>query len=132
MMPIVNIDTLAEMAIVECAGRFVRNDAAFRLRDAVTSQTTARVVVLDLTQMNAIGGGGLGTLLLLQRWAQDHDIRFQLFNPSGPVLDKLNHVDFEIATLEHKRDLSWFDNQTAINRASSRVCDDSSKNVMNR
>ena len=99
-MPIVNINTLGEMAIVECAGRFVRNDAVFKLRDAVTSQTNARVVVLDLTEMEAIGGGGLGTLLLLQRWAQDHDIRFQLFNPSGPVLDKLKHVDFEIATLK--------------------------------
>jgi anti-anti-sigma regulatory factor len=72
----------------------------FKLPDAVTSQTNARVVVLDLTEMEAIGGGGLGTLLLLQRWAQDHDIRFQLFNPSGSVLDKLKHGGFEIATLK--------------------------------
>src|ERR1700691_4131434 len=102
MMPSVRIENLGEMAIVACAGRFVRNEAAFKLRDAVRSQTNARVVVLDLTEMEAIGGGGLGTLLLLQRWAQDHDIRFQLFNPSGSVLDKLKHVDFEIATLEDK------------------------------
>jgi anti-anti-sigma regulatory factor len=96
MMPSVRIDNLGETAIVECAGRFVRNEAAFRLRDAVTSQSNARVVVLDLTDMHAIGGGGLGTLVLLQKWAQDHDIRFKLLNPSGPVLDKLMHVDFEI------------------------------------
>jgi anti-anti-sigma regulatory factor len=96
MMPSVHIDKLGEMTIVECAGRFVRNDAVFKLRDAVKSQANARVVVLDLTEMQAIGGGGLGMLLLLQRWAQDHDIRFKLFNPSGPVLDKLKHVDFEI------------------------------------
>jgi anti-anti-sigma regulatory factor len=96
MMPSVHIDNVGGMAIVECAGRFVRNDAAFKLRDAVKSQANARVVVLDLTEMQAIGGGGLGTLLLLQKWAQDNDIRFKLFNPSGPVLDKLKHVDFEI------------------------------------
>jgi anti-anti-sigma regulatory factor len=102
IMPSVHINTLGELAIVECAGRFVRNDAAFKLRDAVRSQTNARVVVLDLTEMQAIGGGGLGTLLLLQRWAVDHNIRFKLFNPSGRVLDKLKHVDFEIATLEQK------------------------------
>jgi anti-anti-sigma regulatory factor len=96
MMPSVRIDNLGEIAIVECAGRFVRNNAAFKLRDAVTSQTDAHVVVLDLTEMHAIGGGGLGMLLLLQRWAQDHGIQFKLFNPSGPVLDKLKHVDFEI------------------------------------
>jgi anti-anti-sigma regulatory factor len=95
-MPSVHIDHRGETAIVECAGRFVRNEAAFQLRDAVTSQTNARVVVLDLTEMHAIGGGGLGTLVLLQKWAQDHNIRFQLLNPSGDVLDKLKHVDFEI------------------------------------
>ena len=101
-MPSVRIDNRGEMAIIECAGRFVRNDAAFKLRDAVTSQTDARVVILDLTEMHAIGGGALGTLLLLQRWAQNHDIRFKLFNPSGLVLDKLKHADLEIATLEQK------------------------------
>src|ERR1700688_275596 len=95
-MPSVYIDSLGEMAIVECAGRFVRTAAALKLRDAVKSQANARVVVLDLTEMQAIGGGGLGMLLLLQRWAQDHDIRFKLFNHSGPALDKLKHVDFEI------------------------------------
>jgi anti-anti-sigma regulatory factor len=99
-MPSVRVDNLGEMAIIECAGRFVRNEAAFQLRNAVTSQTDARVVVLDLTEMHAIGGGGIGTLVFLQGWAKDHNIRFELFNPSGPVLDKLKHVDFEISTLE--------------------------------
>ena len=95
-MPSVHIDNRGETAIVECAGRFVRNEAAYTIRDAVTSQKNARVVVLDLTEMHAIGGGALGTLLLLQKWAQDRNIRFKLFNPSGLVLDKLKHVDFEI------------------------------------
>ena len=99
-MPSIHVDHVGELAIIECAGRFVRSEAAFKLRDAVTSQTEARVVVLDLTEMHAIGGGGLGMLVLLQRWAQDHDIRFKLFNPSMPVRNKLKHVDFEIATLE--------------------------------
>jgi anti-anti-sigma regulatory factor len=114
MMPSVHIDNVGEMAIIECAGRFVRNEAAFKLRDAVTSQTDARVVVLDLTEMHEIGGGGLGMLMLLQRWAQEHDIRFKLFNPSKPVQDKLKHVDFEIASLEQMMSLlSSVDNQYA-------------------
>ncbi len=99
-MPSVRIDNVGEMAFIECSGRFVRNEAAFKLRKAVTSQTDARIVVLDLTEMHAIGGGGIGTLVLLQGWAKDHNIQFELFNPSGPVLDKLKHVDFEISTLE--------------------------------
>src|SRR6202049_2320965 len=114
MMPTVHIDNVGELAIIECAGRFVRSEAAFKLRHAVTSQKDVRVVVLDLTEMHAIGGGGLGTLVLLQRWAQDHDIRLKLFNPSGPVRDKLKHVDFEIATLEQMMTLlSRVDSQYA-------------------
>jgi anti-anti-sigma regulatory factor len=114
MMPSVQIDNVGGMAIIECAGRFVRNEAAFKLRDAVTSQTDARVVILDLTEMHAIGGGGLGMLMLLQRWAQDRDIRFKLFNPPRPVQDKLKHADFEIASLEQMMSLlSCVDSQYA-------------------
>jgi anti-anti-sigma regulatory factor len=108
MMPSIHIDNVGEMAIVECTGRFVRHESAFKLRDAVTSQTEARVVVLDLTEMHAIGGGGIGMLLRLQRWAQDHDIRFELFNPSRAVQDKLKHVEFEIASMEQMMTLLTF------------------------
>ena len=63
--------------------------------------------------MHAIGGG-LGMLLLLDQWARDHNIRFKLFNPSGPVRDKLKHVNFEIATLDQMIDiLNCIDNQYA-------------------
>ena len=91
-MPSVHIDNLGEMAIIECAGKFVRTAAASKLQDAVTSQTQARVVILDLTEMRAIGGGGLGVLVLLKRWAQEHEIRLKLFNPSELVREKLKHV----------------------------------------
>ncbi len=37
-MPSVHVDNLGEMAIVECAGKFVRTAAASKLQDAVTSQ----------------------------------------------------------------------------------------------
>ncbi len=33
-MPSVHIDNVGEMAIIECAGRFVRTETAFKLRDA--------------------------------------------------------------------------------------------------
>ena len=46
-MPNVHIDNVGDLAVVECEGRFVRSDAAFKLRDAVTSQATARTLVLD-------------------------------------------------------------------------------------
>jgi anti-anti-sigma regulatory factor len=99
-MPSVHVDKVGEMAIVECAGRFVRTENALKLRDAVTSQTDAHVVILDLTEMHAIGGGGLGMLVLLQKWAQDRGIRFKVFNPCSPVRNRLKHIDCEIASLE--------------------------------
>jgi len=43
-MPSVHVDKVGEMAIIECAGRFVRTETALKLLDAVTSQTDAHVV----------------------------------------------------------------------------------------
>ena len=99
-MPSVHVDKIGEMAIVECAGKFIRNAAACKLQDAVTSQTEARTVVLDLTEMLSIDGDAVGALAGLFHWAQQHDIRLQLFNPSKIVRNKLKRVSFEIATLE--------------------------------
>ena len=48
------------MALVECEGRIVHREALFKLRDAVLSQTAARIVVLDLSEVDVRGGGGLG------------------------------------------------------------------------
>src|SRR6476620_4346503 len=76
MMSNIHVDKVGDMAVVECEGRFVRSDEAFRLRDAVASQKDAHVIVLDLTEMRAIGGGAIGVLECMQRWARDRDIRF--------------------------------------------------------
>src|SRR6202011_795249 len=73
----VNIENIGDLAIVECEGRIVQSDAAFKLREAVTSQEDARTVVLELSEVSAIEGGGLGMLVFLQHWAQNHDIRFK-------------------------------------------------------
>jgi hypothetical protein len=51
------------MTVIECEGRMPRSEAAFRLRDAVISQTDAEIVVLDLSELYALEGGGLGILV---------------------------------------------------------------------
>jgi anti-anti-sigma regulatory factor len=100
----VHIENIGDLAVVECEGRVVRSEAAFKLREAVTSQRDARIIVLDLSEVRAVEGGGLGMLVLLQRWAYDHDIRLKLFNPCQPVQDRLEHAgsmpEFDIATLD--------------------------------
>jgi len=100
----VHTENIGEMAVIECEGRIVRSEAAFKLREAVTSQRDARIIVLDLSEVFAIEGGGLGMLVFLQRWAYDHDIRLKLFNPRQSVQDRLEHAkpmrEFDIATLD--------------------------------
>jgi anti-anti-sigma regulatory factor len=99
-----NINNIGDLAIVECEGRIVQSEAAFKLRDAVTLQSDARTVVLELTEVPAIEGGGLGMLIYLQRWARDHGIRFKLFNPTKSVRERLKMVsslsEFDIPTID--------------------------------
>jgi anti-anti-sigma factor len=88
----VTIDHIGELAVVECEGRIVQREAAVKLRKAVTSQTDARIVVLELSEVDAIEGGGLGMLVFVRRWARDHNIRFLLFNPSKSVRNGLKRI----------------------------------------
>jgi anti-anti-sigma regulatory factor len=104
-----HVEKIGELAVVECEGRVVRSEAAFKLREAVTSLRNARIIVLDLSEVRAIEGGGLGMLLFLQRWAYDHDIQFKLFNPTASVRGRLELVnsitDLDIATLHEMMEL---------------------------
>lgn len=84
-----HIDRLGGLAVIECEGRIVRSDSAFELRDAVQSQDDARTILLDLSSVTALDGGGLGMMMFLQRWAYDHDIRLKLFNPTKAVWERL-------------------------------------------
>lgn len=100
----IHIENIGEMAVIECEGRIVQSEAAFKLRDALHSQRDARIIVLDLSEVPAIEGGGLGMLMFLHRWAHDHDIRLKLFNPHQSVRDSLAHIssmrEFDIVTLD--------------------------------
>jgi len=62
---------MGELAVVECEGRIVQSEAAFKLRQTVTSQTDARIGALELSEVHAIEGGGLGMLVFLRRWARE-------------------------------------------------------------
>ena len=85
----VQIESICDLAVVECEGRIVQSEATFRLREAVTSQRDARIIVLEV---RAIEGSGLSMLGFLQRWDYDHDIRLKLFNPSKSVQKRLEHA----------------------------------------
>jgi anti-anti-sigma regulatory factor len=86
------VENIGELAVVECEGRLVQSEAAHQLREAVTLQTDARIVVLDLCAVSAVGGVGFGTLVFLRRWAHEHNVRFLVFDPSKSVQKKLNRA----------------------------------------
>ena len=102
LMLTIHVENLNDLAVVECKGRIVTSDAVFKLRDVVRAQVNARIIALDLSEVKAIGGGGLGMLAFLERWARDNNIQFKLFSPSRAVLEGLVHnrlvLDFEIAS----------------------------------
>ena len=50
----VAVENIGEMAVVECEGRLIQSESAHKLREAVTLQTDARIVILDLSAVSAV------------------------------------------------------------------------------
>jgi anti-anti-sigma regulatory factor len=98
----IRVENLNGLATVECKGRIVQSDAVFKLRDAVMAQAASHVIALDLSEVESIGGGGVGMLVFLDRWARQHDIQFKLFSPSRAVVEGLvlnrSILNFQIAS----------------------------------
>jgi anti-anti-sigma regulatory factor len=110
----VTVAKIGELTVVSCEGRIVQRESAYKLREAVTSQTDARIVVLELSEVRAIGGGGLGMLVFLQRWAREHKVRFLLFHPSMSVRSRLKRArsiaEFYISSSDEIRALLAYAN----------------------
>jgi anti-anti-sigma regulatory factor len=85
----ISVENLNDMVVVGCEGRVIRSEQVFKLRNAVLANAAARTIVLDLSEVEAIGGGGLGMLAFLERWASDREIQFKLFSPSRAVMEGL-------------------------------------------
>lgn len=96
----VGIESIGDIVVFSCKGNIVRSETAAKLREAVTSQANARIIVIDLTEVDAIEAEGLDMLSALQRWAFDRNIQFKLFDPSSSVKSRLEHYEstqFDIA-----------------------------------
>jgi anti-anti-sigma regulatory factor len=91
---------IGKVAVIHCAGRIVRSDAAFRLRDAVAQQKEALVVLLDLSGVQALDGGGLGMLIFLQMWTRDRGIQLKVFDPAAGVRRRLERTRPVAAAVE--------------------------------
>lgn len=81
----VTIEKSAEGAILRCAGRVVRGEGADTLCNAVLSAYDGRMVMIDLGEVHAIDGGGLGLLVSLEA----SGIHLKLQNPRRHVREVL-------------------------------------------
>lgn len=100
----IRVEKFTDLAVVECKGRITHSESVFKLRDAVQSQDDARVIAVDLSEVEAMGGGGLGMLVFLERWARENRIQLKLFCPSQQVMEALapyrSMANFEIANIQ--------------------------------
>jgi anti-anti-sigma factor len=85
----INMEQTGDVAVLQCAGRMVRAQALSLLKDAVTSLSQLRVVVLDLSDVEILDAGGLGILVSLHNWACLNGTQLKVANPSKPVRQML-------------------------------------------
>ncbi len=82
------IQNSSEITVVRCSGRLVQGNGTDELLRAVMSQDS-RHIQIDLSSVKAIDAGGLGVLVLLERWAKGGNRKIQLVNPSKQVRETL-------------------------------------------
>jgi anti-anti-sigma factor len=88
----IDVEKNSEVAVVHCSGRLVRGVEVCTLRNAVVSEKTTRVVVLDLSEVEFMDAGGLNSLVSLHHWTRNHGIQLKLVNPSGLVREMLTRT----------------------------------------
>lgn len=98
------VESLQDVTVVNCSGRMVRGAALDQFRRRIEQLERVRVLVLDVSEVDHVDAGGLGTLLLVRRWAMQKSAKLKLVNP--PVffrrLLEATHLTsvFEISSLK--------------------------------
>jgi anti-anti-sigma factor len=99
----IDVEKKNEVAVVHCTGRLVRGAEVSSLRNAVVSQKSSRIVILDLSQVEFMDAGGLNTLVSLHHWTGSHGMQLKLVQPSRLVQEMLTrtHLNrlFDISSL---------------------------------
>ena len=94
---------LQDLAVVNCSGSMVRGAALDQFRRRIEHLERVRVLVLEVSAVEQLDAGGLGTLLLVRRWATQRSAKMKLVNPpvSFRRMLEATHLNsvFEISSL---------------------------------
>lgn len=109
----VQVEKMGHVAVILCKGRMIGSEAAFKLRDQVKRQEDSNVVLIDLSELDFMGGDVLGMLVFLQAWTRGVGIQLKLFDPTTEVRQGLQRLrsttEFEIAALDDVLSLLHWD-----------------------
>ena len=98
------VEGLQDLAVVRCSGRMVRGAALDQFRRRIEQLERVRVLVLDVSAVEQLDAGGLGTLLQVRRWAMQRSVKVKLANPPAFFrrLLEATHLTslFEISSLK--------------------------------
>ena len=79
------VECLQDLAVVRCSGRMVRGAALDqfrrRIEQLMEQLQRVRVLALDVSEVEQLDAGGLGTLLQVRRWATQRSAKMKLVNP---------------------------------------------------
>jgi anti-anti-sigma factor len=84
-MLVVNIQILGETSVFRCIGRIVAGEEVASLKRAVLCHQDSKIVVLDLSQVSALDGSGMGLLAFFAGWTRVVGISFKLMSPTPHV-----------------------------------------------
>lgn len=85
----VRVERTGDTAILHCHGRVVVGSALSALREAVLCELGRKAIVLDLSRVDRIDAGGLGTLVFLHTCVNGLGTELKLMRPSAPVAEVL-------------------------------------------
>jgi len=97
----VETENIGGATVVHCEGSLTQADAVSKVRDAVTRQSDARIVLLDLSEITKAGSGAIGLLAALQEWTREHGVQFHLFDPPDFIQKSLakTSLDLDVASM---------------------------------
>lgn len=94
-MLLLKIHNLGNTVVLRCVGRLIRGEELNLLQTTALGCADGKMLILDLTDLSSIDGGGLGLLASLEQWAQHTGHHLRVQNPSPIVRQVLQMTNLD-------------------------------------